>query len=219
MEWFPVPEIGAGLYDKGVNFSAYIDNLFLSGHMWSVSKTWDPEGIVSTLPAISTTLFGVLTGHLLRSKKEKIEKAVLMFLAGNIMIGVGMAWSHWLPINKSLWTSSYTVLMSGMAMVILGISYYLIDIKDWQKGINPFRVYGMNAITVFVLSGLVGKSLYLIKWQSGSEFITLKGWLMNIFFLSWLSPINASLIYALCFIFVSYLAMYFLYRKNIFIKV
>jgi predicted acyltransferase len=219
MEWFPVPDIGAGLYEKGANFSAYIDSLFLQGHMWSQTKTWDPEGLFSTLPAISTTLFGVLTGHLLRSKKEKIEKAVIMLIAGNIAIGIGMAWSHWLPINKNIWTSSYAVFMSGMALVVLGISYYVIDVKGWQKGIKPFRVYGMNAITVFVLSGVVGRLLYLIKWQSADGVITLKGWLMQVFFDSWLSPINASLAYALTFIFISYLAMYFLYKKNIFIKV
>lgn len=219
MEWVTVPGFGAGLYDKGANFSAYVDSLFLEGHMWKSTKTWDPEGIFSTLPAISTTLFGVLTGHLLRSKKEKIEKATLLFLFGNIAIAIGLAWQNWLPINKSLWTSSYAVFMSGMALVMLGISYYLIDVKGWQKGIKPFRVYGMNAITVFVLSGLVGRLLYLIKWQSESGLLTLKGWLMNIFFLSWLSPINASLAYALSFIFISYWAMYFLYKKNIFIKV
>ncbi|KAA3614792.1 MAG: DUF5009 domain-containing protein [Calditrichaeota bacterium] len=219
MEWIPVPEIGAGLYDKGANFAAYVDSLFLKGHMWSATKTWDPEGIVSTLPAISTTLFGVLTGHLLRSKKESIEKTAIMLVAGNIAIAIGLIWSQWLPINKSLWTSSYAVFMSGMAMVVLGISYFLIDVKGWTKGIKPFRVYGMNAITVFVLSGVVAKTLYLIKWQSTDGVISLKGWIMNIFFLPWLSPINASLAFALCFIFVSYMAMYFLYRKNIFIKV
>ncbi len=219
MEWIPVPGVGAGSYEKGSNFSAWLDSILLPGHMWSHSKTWDPEGIFSTLPAISTTLFGVLTGHLLLSKKIAMEKVALLLVCGNIAIATGLAWSYYLPINKSLWTSSYTVFMSGISMVMLGIAYYLIDIKGWRKGIKPFRVYGMNAITVFVLSGIVGRLLYLIKWQSADGTITLKEWLMNTFFLPLLSPINASLAFALSFVFISYLAMYWLYRKNIFIKV
>jgi len=219
MQWFPVPGVGAGSYEKGANFSAWVDSLFLHGHMWSQSKTWDPEGIFSTLPAISTTLFGVLTGHLLRQEIPAMKKVYWMFVGGGIAIAIGYTWSLWLPINKSLWTSSYALFMSGMAMVVLGVSYYLIDIKGWRRGVKPFCVYGMNAITVFVLSGIVGRLLYLIKWPSGAEVITLKEWVVNTLFLPWLSPVNASLGYALCFVFVSYLAMYYLYKKQIFIKV
>ncbi len=219
MEWFPVPGVGSGSYERGENFSAWVDNLLLHGHLWSQTKTWDPEGIFSTLPAISTTLFGVLTGHLIRQKKPATKKVQLMLIYGAAAIAIGWIWHYYLPINKSLWTSSYALFMSGMAMVVLGISYYLIDIKGWQIGTKPFRVYGMNAITVFVLSGVVARLLYLIKWQSGDDVITLKTWLMNTLFLPWLSPINASLAFALCFVFVSYFAMYYLYIKQIFIKI
>jgi len=142
-----------------------------------------------------------------------------MLVGGGITIAIGYVWSHWLPINKSLWTSSYAIFMSGMAMMTLSVSYYLIDIKGWRRGIKPFCVYGMNAITVFVLSGVVGRLLYLIKWPSGEDIITLKEWLMNTLFMPWLSPVNASLAYALCFVLISYLAMYYLFKKQIFIKV
>ena len=108
---------------------------------------------------------------------------------------------------------------SGMAALVLGISYYLIDIIGWKKGTRPFRVYGMNAITVFVLSGIVGRLLYMMKWSSGDDIITLKSWLMSTLFLPWLSPVNASFVYALSFVFLSYLAMLYLYNKQIFLKV
>jgi len=219
MQWFPVPGIGAGSYEKGENFSAWVDNLFLHGHMWSQSKTWDPEGIFSTLPAISTTLFGVLTGHLLRQDQPDMKKFSWMIIGGGIAITIGYIWSYWLPINKSLWTSSYALFMSGMAMVVLGVSYYLIDIRAWRRGAKPFCVYGMNAITVFVLSGIAGRLLYLIRWPTGEDVIIFKDWLVNTFFLPWLSPVNASLAYAVCFVFISYLAMYYLYKKQVFIKV
>lgn len=219
MEWIPVPNAAASSYAKGENFSAWLDSVLLPGHMWSQTLSWDPEGVFSTLPAISTTLFGVLTGHLLLSQKSAMEKTALLLICGNAAILTGMIWSHWLPINKSLWTSSYAVFMSGIAMVMLATAYYLIDIKGWQKGIKAFRVYGMNAITVFVLTGVVGRLLYEIKWQTGEGMITLKQWIMEMFFLPWLSPLNASLLYAVCFVFISYLAMYWLYSKKIFLKV
>ena len=219
MEWLPVPGIGSGSYAKGENFSAWLDNLLLHGHMWSQTGTWDPEGVFSTLPAISTTLMGVLTGQFLRKDIPALKKTGILLGAGCIAIVIGTAWNLYLPINKNLWTSSYAMFMSGMAMVSLAISYYVIDARGWQKWSLPFRVYGMNAITVFVLAGIAGRLLYIIKWPAGSGFITLKEWLFNTFFQPWLSPLNASLAYALCFVFISYLAMYYLYKKQIFIKV
>jgi predicted acyltransferase len=219
MQWFPVPGSGAGSYAEGANFSAWLDSLVLQGHMWSQTKTWDPEGVFSTLPAISTTLFGVLTGHWLRRDIAGMKKVGWMLACGIAAIAIGSAWHYWLPINKSLWTSSYALFMSGMALVFLAVSCYLIDIKGWRRGTRPFCVYGMNAITVFVLSGIVGRLLYLVKWPSEGALITLKEWLVNTFFLSWLSPLNASLAYALSFVFLSYLAMYYLYKKQIFIKI
>lgn len=219
MAWIPVPGVGAGSYEMGYNFSAWVDGILLDGHMWSHTKTWDPEGVISTLPAIATTILGMMTGHLLRRNISAVDKVALMLIFGNVAIAIGIAWHHWLPINKSLWTSSYTLFTGGMAMVVLGISYYLVDIRGWKKGVEPFRVYGMNAIAVFVLSGVVARLLNLIKWSSAGDTITLKRWLMDAFFNTWLSPINASLAYALCFVFISYVAMYVLYRKRIFIKI
>jgi predicted acyltransferase len=220
MEWIPVPGVGAGSYEKGANFAAYIDNMFLQGHMWSATKTWDPEGLISTIPAISTTLFGVLTGHWLRSDKTQIEKTLGLFLAGNTLIFIGSVW-HWvLPINKNIWTSSYTVFMAGMAMTCLAFSYYFIDIRKSRSWVQPALVYGTNAITVFVLSGIFAKILYLIKFTTadGSS-ITLKSWIYQYLYLSWLSDINASLAFAVTFIFIMYLLMLILYKKKIFIKI
>jgi predicted acyltransferase len=219
MQWFPVPGVGAGSYEKGANFSAWVDNLLLHGHLWSHTKTWDPEGIFSTLPAISTTLFGVLTGHLVRHDMPGTKKVALMITGGVVAVVIGAAWHYWLPINKNLWTSSYALFTSGIAMVALGVCYYLIDVRQWRKGTKPFCVYRMNAITVFVLSGVVGRLLYLVKRPSGDTVITLKEWLVNNMFLPWLSPVNASLVYALCFVFISYIAMHYLYTKQIFIKI
>ncbi len=220
MEWIPVPGVGAGQYERGANFAAYVDSLILKGHMWSVSKTWDPEGLISTIPAISTTLFGVLTGKLLRSQKTPMEKTVWMFIAGNFALWLGLVWSYWLPINKNLWTSSYSVLMAGMALIVLAFCYFFIDIKGYQKWGKPFVIYGMNAITVFVLSGIIAKILYLIKWTGpdGAP-VSLKTFIYESLFASWLGALNGSLAFALTFIAVMLLAMWILYKKRIFIKI
>jgi predicted acyltransferase len=220
MEFVPVPGVGAGSYEKGANLSNYVDSLLLKGHMWSATKTWDPEGILSTIPAISITLLGILTGEWLKSEKPAMEKTIGMLIAGNIGLFLGSVWHYWLPVNKSIWTSSYTVLMAGLALICLGIIYYVVDIRGYQKWFKPAVVYGLNAITVFVLSGILAKSLYLIKLDQGDgTVISLSGWIYQTLFASWLGPLNGSLGYALTFIGLMYVLIWLLYRRKIFIKI
>lgn len=221
MAWVPVPGVGAGLYDKGANFSNYVDSLIFGNHVWQYSKPWDPEGLISTLPAISTTLFGILTGHWLRTDKTPLEKTVGMLLTGNFALWLGIFWNYWLPINKNIWTSSYSVMMAGLALIVLAFCYFFIDIRGYKRWIQPFMVYGTNAITVYVLSGVVAKLTFLIQFGQTTEgnSLTLKTWLYENLYLSWLNPINASLGYAIGFIVVMYLAMLILYKKKIFIKI
>ena len=157
MKLAPVPGFGAGILEKEGNFAQYVDQLVLSGHMWASSKTWDPEGIVSTLPAIATILFGILTGHLLRSRLMPESKTAWLMVMGNCLIGAGLIWAWWLPINKPLWTSSYSLLMAGMAANVFGCCYWLIDIQGYRRWSQPLAIYGMNAITVYVLAGLLSK--------------------------------------------------------------
>ncbi len=225
MFYIPIPEFGAGLFEKGKNFAAYIDSLILNGHMWSSTKTWDPEGLVSTLPAIASTLLGALTGDYLRkSEKSKIEKSAWMFVYGAAFLLAGTILDMWMPINKSLWTVSYTIFMAGWALCIFGIFYFLIDAKGISKWAKPFTVYGMNAIFVFVLSGVVGKMLYLWKFNvrlSDGTYsdVSIKTLLMQNIFDRLFSPINASLAFAVCWIAVMYCIVWLMYNKKIFIKV
>ena len=220
MEWIPVPGIGAGLYVKGFNLAAYVDSLYLKGHMWSVTKTWDPEGLISTIPAISTTLFGVLAGHWLRSERAPQEKTVWLFIIGSAAFIIGSLWHFWLPINKNLWTSSYSVLMAGLALICLGIIYYFVDVRGWKKWIQPAMVYGMNAIAVFVLAGITARLLNVIKVATADgNTITAKAWIYNNLMASWLSDLNASFAYAILFIIVMYFCMLILYKKKIIIRI
>ncbi len=220
MEWIPVPGAGAGLYEKGSNLASYIDSQLLAGHMWPQTKTWDPEGIISTIPAISTTLFGVLAGHWLKRDRTSRDKTIWLLVIGGAAVLAGALWHLRLPINKSLWTSSYSVLMAGLAGICLGVLYYLVDVRGRKRWTQPALVYGMNAITVYVLAGITARLLYLIKVTGADgNTLTIKTWIYDTLFLSWLGDMNGSLAYSITFIIVIYLCMLALYRKKIFIKI
>jgi len=221
MKCIPVPGIGAGVLEKGKNFSAYIDSLLLSGHMWSQTKTWDPEGIVSTLPAIATTIFGVLTGRYLHSHHSKEEKTAWMFVAGNILLLAGATLDMWLPINKSIWTSSYSVFMAGWALVCFAIFYWFIDVKGYSRWAKPFVIFGMNAIAVYVFSESFGKlydSVIMLKQPDGSE-LSLQEAIFKTLFIPLASLVNASLIFALCFLLFIFLIAWILWKRKWFLRV
>ncbi len=150
--------------DKACNLAAYLDRIILTeNHIWRQAKVYDPEGLLSTLPAIATTLAGVLCGHWLRAKKGDYERVAAMFFFGVVLAAFGWAWSFWFPINKSLWTSSYVVYMAGLALCFLGFCYWLVDIKGYRRWAKPFVIFGVNALALFVFSGLLAKLLGIIK--------------------------------------------------------
>lgn len=220
MSFIPVPGVGHANFEPGTNLSAWLDRLILGSHIWSGSKLWDPEGILSTLPAIGSAMLGIFTGNLLRSEKDQTTKTVWLYTWGAILMVAGWVWDGWFPINKNLWTSSYVLYTGGLALMFLGFCYWFIDVKKVTWWIKPFQVYGMNAITVFFLSGIVGRIMYMVKWQNAEgTVITIKDYLFQTFFLSWLQPINASLAWAIFYILVWLGLMWILYAKKIFIKV
>lgn len=207
--------------DKACNLAAYFDRTILTeAHIWKQAKVFDPEGILSTIPAVVTTLSGIFTGMWLKKDKTDYEKVGGLFFFGIVLVAAGWAWHFFFPINKSLWTSSYVVYTSGLALCFLGFCYWLVDIKDYKKWAKPFVIFGVNALALFVGSGLMAKILGLIKLSGadGKE-ISLQSWLFKTFFLSIASPINASLLFAICFILFWLFLMWLLYRKKIYIKI
>ncbi|MCE1190048.1 MAG: DUF5009 domain-containing protein [Ignavibacteria bacterium] len=221
MMFIPVPGVGYANLEPATNLAAYIDNIILHGHMWASTKVWDPEGLLSTIPAISTAICGMMLGHWLRSKNEPITKVVWIFVFGNLALLLGWLWSLNFPLNKSIWTSSYVLYTAGLALHVFGMCYWLVDIKGYKKWITPFVVYGTNAITVYVLSGLVGRLLVQIKLPVGSlgELVSLKGIIYDHLFVPFFSPINASLAYALTYVLFWLGIMWIFYKKGIFLKV
>jgi len=229
--------------DKACNLAAWLDRTILTeAHIWRSAKVFDPEGILSTLPAIVTCLSGVLTGTWLKAEppasaggaseftgpppahaggSASVDKAAGLFFAGTVALAVGWSWSLLFPLNKSLWTSSYVIYTTGLALLTLAACYWLIDIKQMKWWTKPFVIFGVNALALFVFSGIFARLLGMIRVagpEPGKD-ITLQQWIFNNLFFSWASPINASLAYAICFILFWLFLMWLLYRKNIFIKV
>ena len=230
--------------DKACNLAAYLDRTILTmDHMWRGSRVFDPEGILSTLPAIVTTLSGVLTGtwlmrknggtsagvavnpsvsspaHGSRSTHSPLQKAVGLFFAGTVLLALGWWWSLVFPLNKSLWTSSYVVYTSGLALLTLGSCYYLIDVLGYRWWTKPFVIFGVNALALFVFSGIMARILGIIRVMGPQgQDISLQQWIFTNLFLSWAEPVNASLAYAVSFILLWLFLMWLLYRRRVFIK-
>ena len=199
-----------GTLDVEGNFAHSVDRAVLGAHNYSETKTWDPEGIVSTLPAIATALFGLLAGSLVRRPLPLAERTTWMFVIGSGLIVAGLIADAWMPINKKLWTASFAVFMAGLDYAALAVCLWLMDGQGYRRWSRPFVILGMNAIAMYMLSEL------------GEVLLTMAGWRMAVhdtLFASWLSPNNASLAYSLAYTALMFIAAYAMYRRNWFIRV
>ncbi len=209
--------LGSDLTPEG-SLTARIDRFLLGGHLWK--EAWDPEGLLSTLPAIATTILGYLAGERLRVGEDGHETAAALFVAGWVLILGGLFWGIWFPINKNLWTSSYVVFTAGAALQFLAFLYWVVDVKKWRGWTYPAVVFGRNAIAVFVLSGLVAKSLLLYKVERADGSVaSLYQLLYENAFSSWAGPLRGSLVFALATVVFWWLVMWVLYRRRLFLSV
>jgi len=192
------------------NWANYIDLNLLGNHMWK--KDYDPEGFFSSLPAVATSLLGVLIGRVLDRLKGSVKP---LFIIGTLLLISGYLWHVLFPINKAIWSSSFVLVTGGWATLLLATIYYLTDIKKLKFG-RVFKYAGMNAISIFFLSGFIAKSFYLTKISGTS----IHAWLYNSLFVFEVLPDKlSSILYALSVV-TFYLGLaYFLYKKKIFIKV
>ncbi|MEP6572687.1 MAG: DUF5009 domain-containing protein [Gemmatimonadota bacterium] len=218
MKFVPVPGYGRGVLEPEGNLAQYLDLLAFKGHMWR--KTWDPEGMLSTIPAIATCLLGAVTGDWLQSGRTGRGKVVGLILAGVAGIVAGLVLDHWFPINKNLWTSSYVLFTAGMALVTLAFCYWLIDLRGVERWARPFFVFGANPLSVFVLSGLVARllSLWVVRRPDGST-TALQGMIYDRMFASWAGLLNGSLLFAICYVLLWLAVMMLFERKRWYLRV
>jgi predicted acyltransferase len=217
MTTVPVPGYGAGDLSKAGNLAAYLDRTILGPHLWQAARVYDPEGILSTVPAVATALLGVLAGHWLRRKDKSGATASRVALAGIACAGVGQVWDLWFPVNKALWTSSYAILMGGFALIALAACYWLIEVRGYRRWAVPFAALGVNALALFFLSTLLAKLLILVR--VGTENATLHALLFDRLFAPWASSVNASLAFAVTYVLLWWAIMGLLYRWNIQLRV
>lgn len=198
MAYFPVPGAVVGSLTQESNLAAYVDRLLIpTAHLYQ--PLYDPEGILSTFPAISTALLGNLTAHILLGTREKNRLCILIILGLSLCVS-GWCWGHWFPVNKSLWSSSFVLWSGGLAILAFSFCYWLIDLKKKQKACGLFKFWGANALSLYVFHIIFLKLQFLIHIEREGQMLNFKNYLTQLAF-GWASPAMASLLYA-----VSYLA-------------
>ena len=200
------------------NVGAMLDRALMAGHLWK--PAWDPEGLLSTVPALGTTLAGVLAGLWLKASRPGWPRAAGLAAGGAAAAAVGLAWNLVLPLNKSLWTSSYAIYTAGLGAIFLAACYVVVDLWGARRLAYPFVVLGTNAIALFVLSGLLTKITLVarVTLADGSE-VAWRTWAYGRFFEPLASPVNASLLYAAANLGLLYVVLWVLFKRGIILKV
>ena len=212
MTLVPVPGHSAGDLGPEGNLAAWLDRAVLGPqHLWRVSRVYDPEGILSTVPAVATVLFGALAGQWVRSHRPPRTITMGLVLAGAFGVALGAEWGNWFPVNKALWTSSYAVLTAGIALLVFAACYWAVEVCGWRRWATPFVALGVNALALYFLSSLAAHTMTLVRVGNGH----LRQAVYESVFAPWAAPVNASLAYAVTYVAVWWIAMAVLYRTGL----
>jgi predicted acyltransferase len=217
LKFVPVPGYGPGVLDYEGNLCSYIDSKLLAGHLYR--PNFDPEGILSTCPAIATTLLGTLCGDWLRSLKNSFLKSLGLFIAGIALLSSGLFLHPYFPINKQLWTSTFVLFTAGAALLLLGICFVLLDVLKLKKWAFPFLVLGSNAIFAYVASTLMTKIFEMIKVSNDQGTVALKAYIYEHLLVPLAGNLNGSFLYAFIFTLIWIVIMIPFYRRHIYIKI
>ena len=225
MTLIPIPgkDIGALLLSvPSETIAAYVDRAILGrNHIWGGSVTYDPEGILSTFPAIGTAILGVMAGRWISQQRPLAERIAALAAVGCIAMVVGLMWNWSFPINKNIWTSSYVVFTAGMACATIATTMWIIEEQNVRWWTKPFVIYGMNPIVAFVGSGVLARIIYTL-WKvpyNGQPTAVEAVIYRSVFAPMFEDPRTASLAMAMATVVFWYLILAVLYRKKIFLKV
>jgi len=220
------PESFAPNLDLQTNLSAQVDRVFLSGHLYRWTKTWDPEGVLSTFPALATALLGLLTGEWLRSGRKAETKAAGFVVGGILILALAVLWGEaapsWLlfPVNKNLWSPSFVLLTAGLAAALFGLTWWVVDVRGVRGWTSPFVTYGKNAIAVYVGSELLASTWNAIHWAGADGVVrSLQERMHEILFASWLPPMLAAFAFAFANVVLWWAAARGMDRRGIYLKV
>jgi predicted acyltransferase len=218
LKYVPVPGYGAPSLTGDINLEGWLDRKILRGHIWEYDTNWDPEGILSTFPAIAMGLIGVMCGRWLRSGDEK--QAGLVFLYGFLMHVTGLAWNMRFPINKNLFTSSFALFVGGAAVMLLVLLHYRLDIQAKTRFTKPFLALGTNSLAIYVASEIIAVILFLIKVPlPNADPKCLHFFLYDIFFAFWKHHYAASLAWSLSFLAMLLVPTWVMYKRGVVIKI
>jgi len=222
LRFVPVPGFGANRLDSLGYLGAYVDRaVFGIHHLWpygttpGVGVTYDPEGILSTLPAIATTLIGVLAGELQRTKLSLTHKAAYLAASGLVFFGAGLLLNPSFPVNKRIWSSTFVLLSGGASLVVFAVLLYIIDLKQWKRWTPPLLVFGTNAILAFALSSMI--TVLTDRIHVGSP--TFHQWADGRGLATGMPAMDASLAYAIAVVLFNMAILWPLYRKRIFVLI
>jgi predicted acyltransferase len=217
----PVPGIWyPALEPPEATLPAWLDRLLLDGHLWAVTGSWDPEGVLSTVPAIASVLLGAIAAQLIGGPAPTAARVRRLAVAGALSAVVGLAWGLVFPINKNLWTSSYALFTAGAAALALALSLWLIDVRGWRAWIGPFVTFGVNPIIAFVGSAMVSRLLYTtIRVRYEDTTVPLQQVVHRTLFASWLPPKAASLAFALAMVAAWWAVLALLDRRGVRLKI
>jgi len=215
LSFVPVPGYGFAILEPGKNLAAWVDSFLLPGKMYH--GTWDPEGVMSSFPAVVTGIGGMLTGYFLLSKKTAERKIICLFFAGFISFAIANGWHWFFPINKNLWTSSFVLYMAGLDCMILASLYFVVDMLGFKKWATFAKVFGSNAIAAYFISEFIYNIIY---FKAGG----VHGTSMNDVIIRAVTPSVLSLemisfIWALLYVLLCFIPVYVLYQKKIFLKI
>jgi len=212
----PVPGIGAAdLARPAANIAAWLDHRLMGPYLFSPDEGWDPEGLLSTIPALCLSLIGVLTGKMLMAPVDLEKKINRLFVGGLALAAAGYYWSEWFPFNRWLWTSSFMLFVAGVGLMVLGLCTVITEWPRVSKVIYPFKALGANAIVIYLCSSIFSKVLYILP--VGEE--NMHDLIYNFLFGSWLSTPNASMVWAVAYTFVMFVVSHRLYVKGVVIKI